>query len=97
MGGNIDAIYHAPQLEEEDSPMRKPGIGMALQAKKDFPEIDFTRSIIIGDSKIDMEFGKRTKMISILINDESANKFEGYSIVSLFDFKELLTSILHPV
>jgi D-glycero-alpha-D-manno-heptose 1-phosphate guanylyltransferase len=97
MGGNIDAIYHAPQLEEEGSPMRKPGIGMALQAKKDFPEIDFTRSIIIGDSKIDIEFGKRTKMISILINDESANKFEGYSIASLFDFNELLTSILHPV
>jgi len=97
MGGNIDAIYHAPQLEEEGSPMRKPGIGMALQAKRDFPEIDFTKSIIIGDSIMDLEFGKRTKMISILINDESANKVEGYSIASLFDFNELLTSILQPV
>ena len=96
-GGNIDAIYHAPQLEEEDSPMRKPGIGMALQAKKDFPEIDFTKSIIIGDSKKDLEFGKRANMISILINDKSANKVEDYSIESLFDFNELLTSILQPV
>jgi D-glycero-D-manno-heptose 1,7-bisphosphate phosphatase len=84
-------------LEEEGSPMRKPGIGMALQAKKDFPEIDFTKSILIGDSKKDLEFGKRTKMISILIYDESANKVEGYSIASLFDFNELLTSILQPV
>lgn len=97
MGGNIDAIYHAPQLEEEGSPMRKPGIGMSLQAKKDFPEIDFTKSIIIGDSKKDLEFGKRANMISILINDKSANKVEDYSIESLFDFNELLTSILQPV
>ena len=96
-GGNIDAIYHAPQLEEEGSPMRKPGIGMSLQAKKDFPEIDFTKSIIIGDSKKDLEFGKRANMISILINDKSANKVEDYSIESLFDFNELLTSILQPV
>jgi D-glycero-alpha-D-manno-heptose 1-phosphate guanylyltransferase len=96
-GGNIDAIYHAPQLEEEGSPMRKPGIGMALQAKKDFPEIDFTKSIIIGDSKKDLEFGKRTKMISILINEASTNKAEDYSIASLFDFNEILTSILQPV
>ena len=97
MGGNIDAIYHAPQLEEEGSPMRKPGIGMSLQAKKDFPEIDFTKSIIIGDSKKDLEFGKRANMISVLINDKSANKVEDYSIESLFDFNELLTSILQPV
>jgi HAD superfamily hydrolase (TIGR01662 family) len=95
-GGNIDAIYHAPQLEEEDSPLRKPGTGMALQAKNDFPEIDFSKSIIIGDSKKDLEFGKRIKMIPILINDASANDAEAYSLASLSAFNELLTSILQP-
>ena len=38
-GGKIDAVYHASQLKEENSTMRKPNIGMAFQAKNDFPEI----------------------------------------------------------
>jgi len=38
--GRIDKIYFAPELEDE-SPNRKPNTGMALQAKKDFPAIDF--------------------------------------------------------
>ena len=40
-GGKIDAIYYAPQLAEENSVMRKPNIGMAMAAKKEFPSIDF--------------------------------------------------------
>ena len=38
-GGRIDAIYHAPQLAEENSIMRKPNIGMAIQAKEEFSSI----------------------------------------------------------
>lgn len=68
-GGRIDAIYYSPHLEQEGSPMRKPGIGMALQAQKDFPEIDFSRSIIAGDSGLDLEFGKQAEMIPVLIGN----------------------------
>ena len=35
-GGRIDKIYYSPYLAAENHPTRKPGIGMALQAKKDF-------------------------------------------------------------
>src|SRR5690606_17068458 len=55
-GGNVHKIYSAIALEDEDH-NRKPNIGMALQAKQDFPEIDFRKSIMVGNSLTDMEFG----------------------------------------
>lgn len=69
-GGKIDAVYYAPQAASENSPMRKPGTGMALQAKKDFPEIDFSKSVMIGDTQSDMEFGKAMGMKLIFIGDD---------------------------
>lgn len=72
-GGRIDAVFYAPQLAAEHSPMRKPGIGMALAAKQNFPEIDFSRSIMVGDTASDMEFARSAGIKSVLCcnNDES--------------------------
>lgn len=44
---------------ENESPNRKPNPGMGLQAKKDFPEIDFNRSLMIGNTMNDMIFGRK--------------------------------------
>lgn len=68
-GGRIDRVYYAPQLKTENSAFRKPGIGMALQAKIDFPEIDFSRSVMLGDSISDMEFGKNAGMLTVFITN----------------------------
>ncbi|NOX86952.1 MAG: HAD family hydrolase [Chlorobi bacterium] len=67
-GGRIDAIYFCPDLEGEAENCRKPGTGMAERAKADFPEIDFSRSIMAGDTENDMLFGKNAGMITVLIN-----------------------------
>ncbi|MEZ0322735.1 MAG: HAD family hydrolase [Hydrogenothermaceae bacterium] len=68
----ITKIYHCPHdYEKEECNCRKPKIGMALMAKKDFPDIDFSKSIMIGDSISDIDFGKNAGMISILINENS--------------------------
>lgn len=69
--GRIDGYYFAPQLAAENSPMRKPGTGMGLAAQKDFPEIDFQKSIIIGDSKSDMEFGRNLGMKTVFVTGKS--------------------------
>lgn len=61
-GGRIDAIYYAPNLDEEGSPDRKPGPGMALRARADFPEIDFNKSLMVGDKESDMVFGRTLGM-----------------------------------
>lgn len=68
-GGRADAFYFAPQLAGEHSIMRKPGIGMALKARRDFPQIRFRYSLMVGDSISDMKFGKRAGMVTVLIAD----------------------------
>ncbi len=66
-GGRIDRCYYCPKLAKENPPCRKPNTGMALQAQSDFPEIDFRKSVMVGDSLSDMEFGYRLKMHTVLI------------------------------
>jgi D-glycero-D-manno-heptose 1,7-bisphosphate phosphatase len=66
-GGRIDRVYVSPFLETSNHPDRKPGPGMALKARMDFPEIDFQRSIMVGDSRSDMEFGKNLGMFTVLV------------------------------
>ncbi len=66
-GGKIDQCYYSPFLKTENPPCRKPNTGMALQAQNDFPLIDFTKSIMVGDSISDMEFGERLGMTTIFI------------------------------
>ena len=66
--GRIDAIYYSPHIKESNHVDRKPNVGMALRAKKDFPEIDFKKSIMAGDSHSDMEFGHRLEMVKAFIN-----------------------------
>lgn len=65
-GGKIDQIYFCSDIEP-DSPCRKPNTGMAFQAKKDYPDIDFSRSIMVGNTLSDMEFGRTCGMRTIFI------------------------------
>lgn len=66
-GGKIDAVYYAPHLKSDNSEFRKPNTGMALLAKNDFPTIDFSKSIMVGDSMSDMEFGRKAGMRTVFI------------------------------
>ena len=67
-GIKIDAIYYCPHdYKKEKCTCRKPDIGMALQAKRDFPDIDFRKSVMVGDSISDIEFGLKLKMYTIFI------------------------------
>ena len=56
-GGRIDKVYYSVDPDNE-SPNRKPNPGMGLQAKNDFPEVDFSKSIMIGNTLSDMKFGR---------------------------------------
>ena len=67
LDGRIDKVYFAPDLPKNASNMRKPGTGMALQAQIDFPEVDFSRSVMVGDSNSDMEMGDRLGMVKVFI------------------------------
>lgn len=67
-GGKIDKVYYCSDLENSGSLYRKPAVGMGLQAKKDYPEIRFKQSVMVGDTITDMIFGKRLNMLTVLID-----------------------------
>ena len=56
-GGRIDKIYFCAD-DESTSPNRKPNPGMAFQAKNDFKNIDFAKTIMVGNKLSDMQFGR---------------------------------------
>lgn len=74
-GGRIDKIYACTATEDTDH-NRKPNTGMALQAKEDFPAIDFKKSVMVGNSLSDMEFGKKLGMHTVFLT----TKHEPYSL-----------------
>ena len=62
-GGRVDKIYFCVDME---SPNRKPNPGMGLQAQKDFSEIDFSKSIMIGNTLSDMKFGRNLNVAATI-------------------------------
>jgi len=67
-GGRIDSLYVCTDLQDSGSAFRKPATGMAQQAKTDFPEVDFTRSLMIGDSLSDLRFGYNCGMRCVFVS-----------------------------
>lgn len=70
-GGRIDKVYSCTAISDADH-NRKPNIGMGFQAQQDFPDIDFKKSIIVGNSISDMEFGKRLSMYTVFLTTKHA-------------------------
>lgn len=66
-GGRMDLLLHCSALENSD-PCRKPNPGMAYKAKEVFPEIDFTHSIMVGNTSGDMEFGRNIGAYTVYIH-----------------------------
>lgn len=65
-GGRIDKVYSSTAINDEDH-NRKPNVGMGMQAQQDFPNIDFRKSVMVGNSISDMEFGKRLNMYTVFL------------------------------
>jgi HAD superfamily hydrolase (TIGR01662 family) len=68
-GGRIDRVYSCTAVDDSDH-NRKPNTGMALQAREDFPQIDFHKSVMVGNSVSDMEFGKRLAMHTVFLTSK---------------------------
>lgn len=75
-GGYIDRIYFCEKQLDEKPNCRKPEAFMALQAQKDFPEIDFKRSIMVGDQPSDIAFGMNLGMKTVWIPNDPDIQWE---------------------
>jgi len=65
-GGRIDRIYYCTSKDNRHI-CRKPNPGMAFLARKDYPEIDFSRSIMIGNKPSDMLFGRYAGLHTVFL------------------------------
>ena len=68
IGGRISKIYYCDHLESVNCDCRKPQSGMLLKAKEDFPDIDFKKSILIGDSDTDIIAAENVNIKSIQVS-----------------------------
>ena len=96
VSGRIDQIYYCIEIDDS-SECRKPNVGMGLRAKKDFPEIEFSKSIMVGDSLSDMIFGEKLGMQRALIKSEFEPlcKAQYYDLTfhSLYEFSKYLFNL----
>jgi len=94
-GGRIDEIYYCKALSKENHFCRKPSVGMGLKARKQFKNIRFKESVMVGDSISDMKFGKRLKMNTVFISTSTEDTINNYRLInkrfdSLIDYAKYL-------
>jgi D-glycero-alpha-D-manno-heptose 1-phosphate guanylyltransferase len=65
-GGRIDKIFFCTSTDNKH-PDRKPNPGMAFHAVANFPEIDLSKSIMIGNKPSDMLFARNAGIYSVFV------------------------------
>ena len=66
-GGKIAAVFVADNLKGAINDRRKPNPAMAMEAKAMFPDINFKKSVMVGDTNTDIQFGANLGMKTVLI------------------------------
>lgn len=66
VGVSFDKVYVCTEVDDS-CVNRKPNPGMAMKAFRDFPDIDPSKSIMVGNKMSDMKFGRAAGMHTIFI------------------------------
>lgn len=89
--GRIDKCFFAPNLAGAEEDLRKPGPAMAEMAKFEFPEIEFERSVMVGDTDSDISFGKNLGMKTVRIKTVEPISIEAdFTCESLFELSKII-------
>lgn len=75
-GGRIDGFYYCPH-DKSTCECRKPGTGLFEQARAAHREIEWSSSLMIGDSHSDIEAGNRLGMRTIFIDADPIHQKPG--------------------
>ncbi len=90
-GGRIDAVYAAIDLKTANPNRRKPNPAMALEAKLKFPELDFSKAVMVGDTDSDIRFGRELGMKTVLVESkEETTAVPDLSVNSLLELMNKL-------
>jgi histidinol-phosphate phosphatase family protein len=91
VGAKVSAVYAALERKGEAPFVRKPHATMAQVAKREFPEIDFAKSIMVGDTDGDIQFGKNLGMKTVLIqSEETIHEMADVVLSSLADLIDVI-------
>ncbi len=91
VGGKITKCYYAPGIESKKNQLRKPKPGMGLLAQRQYPEVDFEKSIMVGDSDSDIVFGQNLGMKTVRIKTVEPARVEAdITVNSLEELYKLL-------
>jgi histidinol-phosphate phosphatase family protein len=82
--GNIDRVFYCTSIKNDD-PNRKPNTGMADQAKIQFPEINFSKSIMVGNMPGDMLFGKRMGAFTVYLPTRAEESPESHTVDAVYN------------
>lgn len=75
-GAVPDAVYAATGARLTATSDHKPNPGLALRAQKAYPDIDFQKSVMVGDSLSDMAFGLGLGMQVVLVKGKEEEAAE---------------------
>jgi D-glycero-D-manno-heptose 1,7-bisphosphate phosphatase len=75
-GAHVDAFYFCPH-DKSQCDCRKPLPGMFHEAQREFPDIDPTTSIVVGDSLSDVDFGRRLGIRTVFIDGDPLKQKPG--------------------
>lgn len=90
-GGRIDEVYAAIDLKTASPNRRKPNSVMALEAKLKYPELDFSKCLMVGDTDSDIRFGKGLGMKTVLVESkEETQEIPDLKVKSLIDLMNKL-------
>jgi len=81
-GGRIDALYYCA-INDDKHHDRKPNPGMALEAAMMFPEIEFSKSILVGDKMSDIQLGRNIGAYTVLITSSQSGDIKNHPDVDL--------------
>jgi histidinol-phosphate phosphatase family protein len=73
-GLTIDLVLAATEFKNGQPQRRKPAPQMALEAQQMYAAIDFSKSVMVGDTNTDIQFGQRLGMYTILIESKEIVK-----------------------
>jgi D-glycero-beta-D-manno-heptose 1-phosphate adenylyltransferase len=82
-------VYFSPHTKGEPSTTRKPLTGMIDKAKSEL-NLDLAKSLVIGDSTVDIEMANRAGLASALVLTGKAGKDKLYNITPTYIGKSIL-------
>jgi len=87
-GGRIDAVYVCTSKKEDKSLRRKPEIGMALQAQKNFRGVEFSKAVVVGDTLSDFIFARKLGAKAVMVGNCVVGDFDYIRADSLLAYAE---------